>query len=111
MDDSEGCSYGQLVIGSFITTHAEFLGKTSNPPGDSAPHSPDLVPWDSRLFPKLKSPVKGKRFQTIDEIQENTMGQLLAIGRTVRGPKVSTLKGTEVSLSMYNVSGILHYLR
>ena len=31
------------------------------------------------LFPKLKSPLKGKRFQAINEIQENTTGQLLVI--------------------------------
>ena len=64
------------------------------------PHySPDLVPCYFWFFPKLKSPLKGKKFQTIDEIQENAMGQLMVIGRTVRGPKVPTLKGTEVSLS------------
>ena len=37
-------------------------------------YSPDLAPGNFWLFPKLKSPLKGKRFQTIDEIQENTMG-------------------------------------
>ena len=48
------------------------------------PHySPDLVTCDCWLFPKLKTPLKGKRFQTINEIQENTTGQLMAIGRTV----------------------------
>ena len=62
------------------------------------PYSPDLVPCDFWLFPKLKSPLKKKRFQTIDEIQENTMGQLMAIGRTVWGPKLPAWKGTEVSL-------------
>ena len=62
-------------------------------------YSPDLGPWDFWLFPKLKSPLKGKRFETVDEIQENRMGQLMAIGRTVWGPKVPTLKGSEVSLS------------
>ena len=62
-------------------------------------YSPDLVPCDFWLFPKLKSPLKWKRFQTISEIQENTMGQLMAIRRTVWGPKVPTLKGTEASLS------------
>ena len=69
------------------------------------------------LFPKLKSSFKGKRFQTIDEIQENMMGQLMAVptkdqrilqsvlnserdaGRTVWGPKMTTSKGTEFSLS------------
>ena len=62
-------------------------------------YSPDLVPCDFWLYPKLKSPSKGKRFQTIDKSQENTVGQLMAIGRTMWGPKVPTLKGTEASLS------------
>ena len=63
------------------------------------PHSPDLVPCDFWLFPKWKSPLKGKRFQTLDEIQENMTRQLTVTGRTVGGPRVSTLQGTEVSLS------------
>ena len=63
------------------------------------PYSPDLVPCDFWLFPKLKSPLKGKRFQTIDEIQENMTGQLMVTGRTVWGPKVPILKRTEVLLS------------
>ena len=62
-------------------------------------YSPDLAPCDFWLFRKLKSPLKGKRFQTVNEIQENMMGQLMAIWRTVRGPKVPTLTGTEVPLS------------
>ena len=41
------------------------------------PYSPDLAPCNYWLFPKLKSLLKEKRFQTINEIQENTMGQLL----------------------------------
>ena len=84
---------------SHITSHAEFFAKTSNHPGDSAPYSPDLVPCYFWLFSKLKSRLKGKRFQTIDEIQENMRGQLMGIRRTVWGPRVPTLKGTEVSLS------------
>ena len=58
----------------------------------------DLAPCDFWLFPKLKSPLKGKRFQTIDEIQENMTGQLIVTGRTVWGPKVPTWR-IEVSLS------------
>ena len=41
------------------------------------PYSPDLASCDFWLFPKLKSPLKGKRFQTVDEIQENTTGKLM----------------------------------
>ena len=46
-------------------------------PGDSAPFSPNLAPCNFWFFPKLKSFLKGKRF--IDEIQENTMRQLMMI--------------------------------
>ena len=64
-------------------------------------YSPNLAPSDFWLFPKLKSPLKGKRFQTqtVSELQENVTGQLMAIGRTVWRPKVPTLKGTEAGLS------------
>ena len=46
-------------------------------------NEPDLVPWDFWLFPKRKSTLKGKRFQTVNEIQENTTRKLMACGRTV----------------------------
>ena len=62
------------------------------------PYGPDFTPCDSQFFPKLKSPLKGKRFQTDHEIKENTSGQLMAI-RTVWGLKVHTLKESEASLS------------
>ena len=83
-DDSEGHSYGQLVIGSFIMTMCllmhhvwcSFFVKHQISHVTQPPYIPDLVPCDFWLFPKLKSPLKGKRFQTIDEIQENTTGQL-----------------------------------
>ena len=115
-DDSEGRSCGLLVIpasSSQQPAHAshlcsEFFGEASNQPGDSAPYSPDLVPCDFWLFPTLKSPLKGKGFQTIDEIQENTTGQLLATRRTVWGPKVPTLKGTRCHCPVYNVSCIFN---
>ena len=104
LDDSEGCSYRQLVIGSFITTqHAHlcikpctvFLGNIKSPRWLSLP-TPDMLPSNFWLFPKLKLPLK-RKFQAINEIQENMMRQLMVIGRTVWGPKVPTLKNTEVS--------------
>ena len=90
-DDSEDCSYGQLVTGSLITTTCllmhqvlcSFLMKHQITKVIQIPYSPDLAPCDFWLFPKLKSSLKAKRFQTIDEIQENMTGQLMAIGRTV----------------------------
>ena len=60
-------------------------------------YSPYGTPCDFCPFLKLKSPSKGKRFQTINEIQENMTGWLMVI-RIVWGPRVPTLKGTEVSL-------------
>ena len=91
-DDSEGRSYGQLVIGSFITTmhhHASrlvqrFSLKHQITQVTQPTYRADLAPCNFWLFPKLKSPLKGKRFQTVDEIQENRMGQLMATGRIVR---------------------------
>ena len=43
------------------------------------PYSPDLTPADSFVFPKLKTPKKGKHFATIDEIKEQSKLELLAI--------------------------------
>ena len=91
------------MIGSFITTIPtpaksllqSFLAKHQITQVIRSPYSLHLVPFDLWLLQKLKSPLKGKRFQTIGEIQENTM----VTGRTVWGPKLPTLKGTEASLS------------
>jgi len=44
-----------------------------------APYSPDLAPADFFLFPKLKTTLKGRRFQTTDEIQENAITELRTI--------------------------------
>ena len=60
-----------------------FLAKHQITQVTQSPYSPDLVSCNFWLFPRLKSPLKGKRFQTINEIQENTMRQLMVIGRTV----------------------------
>ncbi|XP_042236618.1 CAD protein-like, partial [Homarus americanus] len=44
-----------------------------------SPYSPDLAPFDFWLFSKLKSLLKGRRFQTVDEIKENVTRQLMKI--------------------------------
>ena len=101
-------SLGQCAC-SCITPHVEFFLETSNHPDDSASLLPGFAICDFLLFPKLKSPLKEKRFQTVDEIQENATGQLVVIGRTVWGPKVPTLKGTEASLSYVQCFSYLVY--
>ena len=47
------------------------------------PYSPDLAPADFFLFPKLKTTLKRRRFQTIEEIQENSIRKLRAITENV----------------------------
>jgi histone-lysine N-methyltransferase SETMAR len=42
-------------------------------------YSPDLAPVDFFLFPKLKSQLKGKRFQDISTIQANVTEQIRSI--------------------------------
>ena len=99
MDNWWLAASSQQCTCSHIMSRAEFFDETSNHSGDSAPLQPRFGTLRLLFFPK-KSPLKGKRFQTVDEIQENMTGQLMVTGRTVWGPKVPTLKGTEVSLSV-----------
>ena len=80
-------------------TMQRFLVKHQITQVTQPPYSPDCAPCNFWLLPNLKPPLKGKRFQAIDEIQENTTGQLMANARTMWGPKLPTLKGTEASLS------------
>ena len=96
-DDSEGHSYGQLVIGGCIMTMCPLTHHISFRVFGALQARFSAL-W-ILIFPKLILPWKGKRFQTVNEIQENMMGQLMVIGRTVWGSKVSALKGTEASLS------------
>ena len=86
------CAHASHFLQGFLAKHQ--ITQVTQPD-----YSPDLVPFDFWLFPKLKSPLKGKRFQTVSEIQENMTGQLMATGRTVWSPKMPPLKGTEASLS------------
>ena len=85
-------AHASCLVQSFLVDHQ--ITQVTQPP-----YIPELALWDFWPFPKLKSPLKEKRFQTIDEIQENTMGLLMVTERTVWGPVVPTLKGTEASLS------------
>ena len=68
---------------SCITSPAEFFEKHQITQVTQHLYRPELAPCNLRLFPKLKSLLKEKRFQTINKIQENITGQLMMIGRTV----------------------------
>ena len=69
-------AHARCLIQSFFVKHQ--IIQVTQPS-----YNPNWVPWSSWFFPKLKSPLKGKRFQTVDEIQENTIVQLMANGETV----------------------------
>ena len=49
----------------------ELLAKKSTPLVRQAPYSPDLAPRDFWLFPILKATLKGKRFQSSQDITQN----------------------------------------
>jgi hypothetical protein len=60
----------------------DILADTNTTVLPQPPYSPDLVPADFFLFPKLKSTLKGRQFQTIQEIMENLQMEL-RVTRTV----------------------------
>jgi hypothetical protein len=43
------------------------------------PYSPDLAPCDFSLFPKLKMKLKGRRFETVFDIQREPQAVLDSI--------------------------------
>ena len=76
-----------------------FLAKHQITQVTQLPYSPDLASCNFWLLPKLKSPLKWVVYQTVYEIQEDMIEQLMVTGRTAWDPEVPTLKGTEASLS------------
>ena len=74
----------------------------------SSPYSPGLLPCKVWLFPKLKSHLKGKRFQTIDEYQENMTGQLRHLGELCEVPRWLIRRGLRWHCPTYNVSCVLY---
>jgi len=56
-----------------------YLAKSQTSVVPHPPYSPDLAPADFFLLPKLKTTLKRRRFQTIEEIQENAIGELRSI--------------------------------
>ena len=50
----------------------EFLAKNKTVIMSQSPNSPDLAPADFFLFKQFKTPMKGKRFATVEEIKEKS---------------------------------------
>ncbi|UYV70067.1 hypothetical protein LAZ67_7001696 [Cordylochernes scorpioides] len=57
----------------------DFLAKNNTLMLQQPPYSPDLAPCDFFLFPKLKRPMKGRRYATLDEIKTASKEELKKI--------------------------------
>ena len=57
----------------------EFLVKNSTNIIEQPPYLPDMAPTDFFLFPKLYLPLWGTRFQSIEDINENSRRELKSI--------------------------------
>jgi hypothetical protein len=53
----------------FYSSRTRFLDNASHHPGPSEPYSSDLFPCDFWIFPKLKSPLKGRWFVNVTVTQ------------------------------------------
>jgi hypothetical protein len=65
--------------GSGVASHPQLSGKTSDIRCVPSTLFSGLNPSRLFLFPKLKTTLKGRRFQTIEEIQENAIKELRSI--------------------------------
>ncbi|UYV76121.1 hypothetical protein LAZ67_13002655 [Cordylochernes scorpioides] len=54
----------------------DFLAKNNTLMMPQPPYTPDLAPCDFFLFPKLKRPMKGRRYATLDEIKTASKEEL-----------------------------------
>jgi transposase len=79
------------------TSHSSFLvrdilAKHATTVLPQPPYSPDLAPADFFLFPKLKSTLKGRRFESIEAIRTNSLAHLRSIPKTAFQECFRTLK-------------------
>jgi transposase len=77
----------------------EFLAKQETIVVPQPPYSPDLAPADFFLFPKLKSTLKGRRFQTAEEIKENSLQDFAPSRKTRSRTRSRTGKNAESGVS------------
>src|SRR5215475_1605402 len=70
----------------------DFLAKHATTVLPQPPYSPDLAPADFFLFPKLKSTLKGRRFESIEAIKTNSLAHLRSIPKTAFRKCFRTLK-------------------
>jgi len=77
----KGPNCGEKIRGFYTraTIVADYKAKNSVNSVNHPPYSPDLAPCDFFLFPKLKLPLRGTRFSSIDDIKRNSQRVLKAI--------------------------------
>ena len=114
----------QLVMGHFITTTQLlpyymlcriFWWNTLSPRWLSPPTAQIWCPVTSSFYQNWNHLWKGRSFRPSMRFRKIQWGQLIAIGKTVWGPRVPILKGTEVSLSyvqcfLYLISSSIKYV-
>jgi transposase len=71
-DNTRSRAHASLLIREFLAKHEMSLVP-------QPPYSPDLAPADFFLLPKLKSTLKGRRFQKMEETEENSLRDLRII--------------------------------
>jgi transposase len=70
----------------------DFLAKHATTVLPQPPYYPDLAPADFFLFPKLKSTLKGRRFESIEAIKTNSLEHFRSIPKTAFQECFRTLK-------------------
>ena len=110
LNDSEGCSYGKLMIGNFITTTAHashlmqsFLVKHQITQVTQSLYSPDLVPSNFWLFPKLKSPWKGRDFRLLMRFRKIKQDSWWQLGELCEVPRCLLGRGLRHHCPMYSI--------
>jgi hypothetical protein len=68
-----------ICTGSRVAPHPQLSGQHQTSDVPHPTYSPDPSLADVFLFSKLKTTLKGRRFQTIEEIHENEIPELRAI--------------------------------
>ena len=116
--DSEGCTTDNWwwaasseLVSSYIMSHTVFWRNIKSPRWLSSPRDQIWCSLTSGFSQNWNHLWKGRAFRPSIRFRKITMEQLMMTGRTVWGPKVSTLKGTKVLLSyiqcfLYLVSSV-----
>ena len=75
LNHDNALAYSSLLV-------CNFLAKNNTVIMPQSPYSPDLAPCDFFLFPRLKRPMKRRRFATIEEIQTESLRELKDIPKS-----------------------------